>query len=215
MWENERKTSVVIVDDHPIVIQGIKALVQQAHDLHFAGYFENGKSFLEFLGQNKTDVVLLDITLPDLNGLELCREVRKMAPETRIIALSNHSERSIITQMIQNGAAGYLLKNASAEEITSCIHDVLSGKVAFSREVNEILARHSTDAVGVPELTRREKEILQLIAQGQTSNEIAEKLFISPFTVETHRRNLMQKFEVKNVVSLIRVATDCGFIVNV
>ena len=114
-------------------------------------------------------------------------------------------------QMLQNGASGYLLKNVSVQELTSCIYEALNGEVAFSKAVKEILARPSAnDLKGIPQLTKREKEVLQLIAEGKTTALMAKHLFVSPLTIETHRRNLLQKFEVKNVASLIKIAADQG-----
>lgn len=207
MPEEKNKASLAIVDDHPIVMQGLQMLLMHEKDIRIAGSFTTGAGFLAFLKENKVDIVLLDITLPDTNGIDLCREIKMISPETCVLALSNHSERSIIMQMLQNGAGGYLLKNASAEELISCVNEALNGVITFSQAVKEIMVRPSmADLKGVPQLTRREKEILQMIAEGKTTTSIAEQLSLSPLTIETHRRNLMQKFEVKNVAALVRLA---------
>jgi DNA-binding NarL/FixJ family response regulator len=211
MLLKENAITVAIVDDHPIVIEGLQKLLLGDERLAVAGSFTLGGDFLSFLrnGETPVNIVLLDIKLPDISGIQLCREIKLISPATCVLALSNHNERSIIMQMLQNGASGYLLKNASAAELTACINEALSGTITFSAEVKEIIARPSMHELkNIPPLTKREKEILLLIADGKTSADIAAQLFLSPLTVETHRRNLMQKFEVKNVAALIKIAVQ-------
>ncbi|WP_199139158.1 response regulator transcription factor [Pedobacter sp. ASV12] len=205
------KITLAIVDDHPIVVEGLKLLLLDKPHIDMVGSFHTGESFLKFLNGVIVDIVLLDITLPDKNGLDLCKEIKQKHPETNIIILSNHSERSIIMQALQHGASGYLLKNASANELMDCLNTAIRGQVALSEEVKGIMARPSTIMPqGFPTLTAREKEILPLIAEGLTTADIGHKLFISPLTIETHRRNLMQKFGAKNVAELIKLATLHG-----
>lgn len=207
------KIALAIADDHPVVIEGLQKLLENREHIRIAGCFTTGASIMDFLKNNRADIVLLDITLPDANGMDLCKEIKQLSPSTCVLALSNHSERSIIMQMLQNGASGYLLKNASGEELMSCINEALSGQVTFSREVKEIIARPGVNELKqMPQLTRREKEILQLISDGKTTVGIAEELSLSPLTVETHRRNLLQKFEVKNVAALIKTAAQQGLL---
>jgi DNA-binding NarL/FixJ family response regulator len=212
LQHNELKT-LAIVDDHPVVMEGIQKLLENKSTIRVAGCFTTGSSFMEFLQHNKVDIVLLDIALPDISGMDLCREIKRTHPETSVLALSNHSERSIIMQLLQNGASGYLLKNASAGELLHCINEALEGQVTFSKEVKEIIARPSAHQLkAIPQLTKREKEILHLISEGMTTAGIASQLSVSPLTVETHRRNLLQKFEVKNVAALIKVAVQQGLV---
>jgi DNA-binding NarL/FixJ family response regulator len=201
---------LVIVDDHPIVIQGLSALLQGEDDLHIAGTFTTGNAFLAFLKERpQVDIVLLDITLPDINGVEVCKEIKKLSPETKVLIISNHSERSIIMQMLQQGASGYLLKNASSEELVRCVHDVLAGRIALSAEVTAIMTRPlQNELKNIPHLTKREIQVLGMIAEGRTSASIAEELCVSQFTVETHRRNLMQKFDANNTAALIKMAAE-------
>lgn len=201
--------NIVIVDDHPIVIQGLKMMLENQKYFHIAGTFNDGAEIRNFIKTNEADIVLLDITLPDSNGIELCAEIKKMRPETSVIMLSNRSERSIIMQCIQNGASGYLLKNATIDELHSCIRGALSGNIVFCNEVKEIISKPSQNELsGIPRLTKREKEILKLLTEGKTSVAIAEELFLSPLTVDTHRKNIIQKFQVKNVAELINVAVQ-------
>ncbi len=201
--------NIALVDDHPIVIQGLKMMLEAEKYFNVCGSFVDGSGILSYLKTNEADIVLLDITLPDINGIELCREIKKISQNTSIIMLSNRSERSIIMQCIQNGASGYLLKNATVEELTSCIKGALSGNIVFCNEVKEIISKPSqSELQEIPRLTKREKEILKLLTEGKTSAVIADQLFLSPLTVDTHRKNIMQKFKVKNVAELITVATQ-------
>lgn len=201
------KLLTVIVDDHPIVVEGLRTLLKNEHNLKIVGSFHNGTDLLHYIQTNRVDLVLLDVTLPDINGMELCQMIKKVSLNTIILILSNHTERSIIMQTIQNGASGYLLKNSSLDELRKCISESVQGNICYSREVMEIISRPTKNELrSAPQLTRREKQILSLLAQGKTSQVIANELFLSPLTVDTHRRNLIQKFEVKNVAELITVA---------
>lgn len=203
------KIDIVIVDDHPIVIQGLKIMLENEKYFHITATFNDGAGIRNFMKSNEADIVLLDITLPDSNGIELCADIKRTSPKTSVIMLSNRSERSIIMQCIQNGASGYLLKNASVEELHSCIRGALSGNIVFCDEMKEIISRPTqNDISGIPRLTKREKEILKLLTEGKTSAAIAEELFLSPLTVDTHRKNIIQKFQVKNVAELINVAVQ-------
>ena len=213
MLQDKGVITLAIVDDHPVVIEGLLKLLDHTDHLRVAGCFTTGAAFIEFMKTSKVDIVLLDISLPDKNGMDLCKEIKMTSPATCVLVLSNHSERSIIMQVLQNGASGYLLKNASSAELTACIREALSGQITFSKEVKEIIARPSAHELkGIPQLTKREKEILHLISEGVTTTGIAEQLSLSPLTIETHRRNLLQKFEVKNVAALIRIAVQQGLI---
>ncbi|MBW8683850.1 response regulator transcription factor [Chitinophaga rhizophila] len=206
---SDKRAKLVIVDDHLIVLEGLQKLLQNAANITVEGTFTTGAAFLTFLEQHSVDIVLLDISLPDTNGIDLCREIKKLSPATIVLALSNHNERSMVLQMLQQGASGYLLKNIAGDELIVCIQEALNGEMTFSQAVKEIMSRPSVaELKGIPRLTKREKEILQLIAEGQTTPDIAATLHLSPLTVETHRKSLLQKFEVKNVALLIRMAVE-------
>jgi len=206
----EKQIKVIIVDDHPIVLQGFEYMLQDIADIQFAGKFADATTMLHYLQHHTIDVVLLDINLPDKNGIDVCAEIQQINPETRVIAISNINEYSIIQRMLDSGACGYLLKNASADEVISCIWKVVSGQIALSRSIQDIFIGHKTG--DLPVITRREKEVLTLLAAGLSSVEIGEKIFISPLTVESHRRNLLQKFKVTNVAALIHQATEMKYI---
>ena len=200
---------IIIIDDHPVVLQGFRYLLEDITEIMVVGCFTTALDGLAFLSANNVDIVLLDINLPGMNGMDACIEIKKHHPHTRILAISNNNERGIVMRMLQNGASGYILKNASVEELLACIKDALHDRLVLSAQIKNILAHVSTkDMVATPRLTRREKEVLKLVAEGMTTAAIAEQLFISPLTVETHRRNLMQKFEVNNTASLIRMAAE-------
>ncbi|MGB5556062.1 MAG: response regulator transcription factor, partial [Flavobacteriaceae bacterium] len=172
-------------------------------------FFTNGRDTLAYLEKEKVDVVLLDVNLPDINGVEMVKLILDIRATIGVLGLSTYSEPSIINQMIKNGVKGYLLKNATADELVNAISQVHQGRFYFGSEVQKILADSvSQESKDLPKLTRRETHILRLIAEGKTTNTIAEELFISPLTVETHRRNLMQKLEVSNAASLIKIAVE-------
>ncbi|WP_291913878.1 response regulator transcription factor [Chitinophaga sp. CB10] len=210
---SSKEITISIVDDHPVVLEGLHKLLSASPGLTVTACYTTASECLEAMELQPTDILLLDINLPDMKGAALCKAIKTIAPATHILAFSNHSERSLILQLLQNGASGYLLKNASAEELIHCIQEAHNGLITFSKAVREIMARPSAlDLQGTPQLTTREKEILQLISDGKTTPQIASQLNLSPMTVETHRKNLMHKFQSKNVAALIKAAITQGFI---
>lgn len=215
MYSKIKFVKIAIVDDHPIVVEGLQRILVQDLQVERLLQYSSGEELINYLNEfpSSVDIVLMDITLPGMDGVETCKAVKKISPDTLIIAFTNHSQRSVVLQMLENGATGYLLKTASPKEIGDCIADVFEGKVSFSKEVAAVMARPSQEGLqSMPRLTKREKEILRLIAAGKTSAEIGVLLFISTPTVETHRRNIMQKFDVKNVASLIKIVVEHGVI---
>ena len=197
----------MIIDDHLMVIEGLKALLAGYRHIHVASSFTHGQEALVFLETNVTDVVLLDVSLPDINGIEMCRRIRTHYPTTKVLGLSTYGEPSIINQMIEHRVSGYLLKNATADELVRAIYCVYQNQRYFDAEIQKVLdSMVPKSSEAPPRLTRREKEIIQRIADGQTTHQMAEALFISPLTVETHRRNLMKKMRVSNSASLIKLA---------
>jgi two-component system nitrate/nitrite response regulator NarL len=198
------KISVMIVDDHLMVLEGMKALLSNIDYIEIAGTAGNAFEAMDMLKQKKVNVAILDINLPDVNGIELCKKIKKEYPTIQVLAMSTFKERSYISQMIQSGASGYLVKSASKEEITEAILCADEGKLYLSLDINNVSL--SQVASEIPVLSRREKEVLQLIADGLTNNQIAQKLFISLHTVDTHRKNLLAKFNVNNTAILIKTA---------
>lgn len=192
-----------IVDDHPIVLEGLVQLFKTALHIKVTGKFSTALETLEHVKKNGLDVILIDIFLKDDNGLELILEIKKKYPSIFCIAISSQAERSFVLQALQNGASGYLLKDSSLEEILINVQKAMNGEIVFSKEIKERILLGENNPPKIPKLTRREKEIITLLADGKSSNEIAEKLFLSFLTVQTHRRNILHKLEVKNVAELI------------
>ena len=203
---------ILIIDDHPLVIDGVATMVKAVDYLEVMGACKSGRDAIEFLSVNEPDIILLDISLPDIDGLELCSQIRKINKTVKIIGLTSTNEAGIITQFLAKGGNGYLLKNMEREELISAIDEVLNDKIFLSKAANQkILEQYHTvnDALkSTPVLTRREKEIMQLLYEGLTGPQIAEKLFLSPFTVETHRKNLMQKLNVNSTQLMLRYAKE-------
>ena len=202
-------TKIFIVDDHYMVIEGIRSLLQNEKSVEWMGHAMNAASCLAFLNKELPDVILMDINLPDINGIDLCKEVKTKYPSVFIIGLSTFNQQSFIQKMMDNGASGYVLKNATQEELTSAIETVMKGKTYLSEEASHTLRKDNAASIV---LTRREKEVLELIADGMTNAEIAQKLFISVTTVDTHRKNLLAKFETKNTAALIKIAVSRGYL---
>lgn len=194
----------VIVDDHPIVISGISGLLSDLENVEIVEKFESGITLLEYIEENKVDLILMDIFLPVINGVDLCKTIKQKHPKIVIIGMSSQSERSLVMQFIQNGGNGYILKNASFEEFKNCIYKAIEGEIVFSEEVKTIISQPlSEDLERVPGLSRRERDIALLLSQGKSTQEIADDLFLSFLTVQTHRRNILQKYKMKNVAELI------------
>lgn len=197
------KIKVFVVDDHYMVIEGIRSLLQNENDIEWMGHATNAVSCLAFLKQQLPDIILMDVNLPDVSGIELCKQVRQQYPSVFVLGLSTFNQQPIIRNMLENGASGYVLKNATKEELLEAAKAVMAGKSYLSFDV--ALSLRKTDDE-LPIITRREKEILLLIAEGLTNAEIAEKLFISIPTVNTHRKSLLNKFNVNNTATLIKQA---------
>jgi len=202
---------VFIIDDHPIVLEGLQKLLESRENIEVTGIYDEGEAALAALDVQVPDAMLMDINLPDINGILLCQKVRHKCPSVKIIALSVHNERTVIMGILQSGASGYVLKNAIGEDIISALHAAMDGQIYLCRGTQKVLnSGESSDLKEVPRLTRREKEILELIGRGYTTQQIAGELFISTHTVESHRKNLMEKFGVPNTATVIKMATDFG-----
>jgi two-component system, NarL family, nitrate/nitrite response regulator NarL len=205
------KTNILLVDDHSMVIEGMKSILAQMPLVQVKATAGNAFEAIAALRENKIDIAFVDINLPDISGIELCTKIKNEFPDVHVLGLSTFKQRSYVSQMIANGASGYLLKSAGKEEIEEAIAAILSGKMYFSADINNTKAEPVSEDK-VPTLTRREKEILQLIAEGLTTNQIADKIFVSHYTVETHRKNLLSKFEVGNSALLIKTAVQFGLL---
>ena len=203
---------ILIIDDHPLVSDGITLMLKDESWLQIIATAKNGISALDILKNNTPEIILLDISLPDTDGLQLCSIIRRENSYSKILGLTSTNEASIITQFLHNGGNGYLLKNMERADLLEAIQKVLGGKIYLSKAANEkVLEQFSSlhNAINaVPVLTRREKEILLLVNDGLNGPQIAERLILSPFTVETHRKNMLQKFNVTNTTMLLKVARE-------
>jgi DNA-binding NarL/FixJ family response regulator len=198
-----------IVDDHYMVIEGVHTMMQNEPIIEWMGHATNADSCLFFLKNHRPDVILMDISMPGKSGIELCTEVTKEYPGIAIIALSTFNQGSYITKMLDNGAMGYVLKNASKAELMEAIESTASGKRFLSFEAAAVMRKSEQRGII---LSRREKEVLALVADGLTNGEIAEKLFIGITTVISHRKNIMEKLEAGNTAILIKKAYEGGYI---
>ena len=208
---NLDKIKIIVVDDHPMVIEGMKAMLNQIRYVELCATASNAYEAMEKVKENQPDLVITDINMPEISGVELTSKLKKEFPNLKIIGMSTFNERSYIAQMIQNGADGFLVKSASKEEIETAIWSVLGGKMHLSSDAG-ISTSEQKELKNQPTLTSREKEILTLISEGFTNPQIAEKLFISLYTVETHRKNLLSKFNTNNTASLIKIAATNGLL---
>lgn len=199
---------VYIVDDHSVVIEGIYALLQHEKEIEVSGYALNGNNCLQYFTTNNADIILMDISLPDINGVDLCRVIKTTYPGIMVVALSTFNQGSYIRKMMENGASGYLLKNSNRQEIIDAIKTAYSGKTYLSFDAGKALITNTDIETNLPPLTKREKEVLAHIAEGLTNLEIAQILFISVDTVDSHRKNLHSKLNVKNTAMLIRFAVE-------
>jgi DNA-binding NarL/FixJ family response regulator len=208
--------NVVIVDDHLLILKGLKEMLKASDNINVVAVFSDGKTLLDYLETNQPDILLLDINIPNINGLDICKKVALKYSNIKILALTNYNENSIVKNMMRNGAKGYLLKNCSQQELIESIHTVYQGGNYFSKEIENQLVKDSIESKKnnsfMPKLTRREKEVLIEISAEKTNQEISECLFISVKTVESHRNNLLQKFGVKNTAGLIKEALIKGYI---
>ncbi|HUC81332.1 MAG TPA: response regulator transcription factor [Flavisolibacter sp.] len=202
---------IFIVDDHYMVIEGIHSLLQHETHLEWMGHAMNAESCLAFLRNRQPELIFMDINLPDKSGIDLCKEVKQKYPSVFIIGLSTFNQQSFISRMMENGASGYVLKNASKDELLLAIQMVMRGRIYLSHEAAMTADKKSSDA---PVLTRREKEVLELIADGLTTQEIADKLFVSATTIDTHRKNLLTKLDVPNVAALVKMAMKLQLLGN-
>lgn len=205
------KIKIIIVDDHPMVLEGMKSMMAQISFVELIGLAADAYQTMELLKIKLPDVLITDINLPEISGIELTAKIKKEFPAVKIIAMSTFKERSYISQMIQNGALGYLVKSASREEIEEAILSAYEGKLFLSVDVN-MQAGEKEEMDKIPVLSSREKEVLLLIADGLTNPQMAAKLFISLHTVDSHRKNLLTKFNVNNTASLIKMAAKYNLI---
>ena len=210
-----KSIEIVLADDHKIVIDGIKAILKSENKLRIVRECGNGREVLEFLESMGTvDVVILDINMPEMDGIECATQIKRKWPQQRILILTMYNDPQLIKKMMEVGADGFVLKNTGKSELMEAIDKIMQGQTYFGRDVTESLAKsfQKQNPEGRIQLTRREKEVLRLLFEGMTSQDIANKLFISSHTVDSHRKNLLSKFNAKNTTSLLREAGKMGIV---
>ncbi len=206
---------IIIADDHKIVRTGIKSMLEKEHNLVIIGEAENGRDAVKIVCELKPDIVLMDIGMPQLNGIEATKQISEAKINTKIIALSMHSDKHFIIGMFKAGASGYLLKDCAYNELIDAINTVYNKKIYLSKEITGIVINELVGLLAGGNdqgnlLSSREKEILQLIAEGIPTKIIAEKLFLSSKTIETHRKNIMDKLEIHTIPELTKYAVRVG-----
>lgn len=200
---------IYIVDDHQMLIDGLKALLSDEKHISLVGENTSAKVALKEVGEYRPDIVLTDINMPEMDGIELTREIKKQQPEVKVIALSMYGERETISDMLKAGVSAYILKNTGKQELLKAIEKVASGGTFFSDEVSaEMMRTYPEQAAKEISLSQREIEVIELIAQEYTNARIAEALFISERTVETHRKNIFRKTDTKSVIGLLKYCVD-------
>jgi len=207
---------LVIADDHKMFVDGIDSILKGEKDLKVIGRCFDGPSVLEMLKKKKVDIILLDVNLPGLNGIEVCKAIKSKFPTVKVLAISMFNEQSYVTEILNNGASGYILKNTGRDELIKAIKTVNEGQSYFSKDVTQTimkgLMKHrkgsSYNTKLVPKISRREKEVLELIVKEHTTQEIANQLFISLKTVESHRSSLLAKLNARNSAGLVRIAME-------
>lgn len=203
--------TILVADDHSVVRLGLTSILNSVPTFKVVAEASSGREAVELYKQYKPDVCFLDITMPELDGIDACREILALNEEARIIMMTIHLDEKYLNEVLEAGAAGYMLKSSGKDEIIDNIHRVLNNERVFSKAVSDMITTSFLQRNRTPDksrteskLTRREKEILKYIVDGKTNQEIAETLSISPRTVETHRSNLMHKMGVKNIAALVK-----------
>ncbi len=208
---------IILVDDHAIVRDGLKALIEDRSGFEIVGQADTGREAINLCQELKPDMIIMDVGMPDLNGIEATRLIVREHPGIKILALSMHTRKRFVLEMLKAGALGYLLKNSAFKELSDALDNVIAGKPYISPErttvvLSELAAGPSGSDSRTTDLTAREREILQLLAEGKRSKKIAQELHISIKTVQTHRRNIMEKLDIRNLPDLTRYAIQEGLI---
>ncbi len=206
------KTRILLADDHEIVRQGLRSLLEN-DGFEICGEFSNGREAVDGVKQLKPDVAILDISMPELNGVEATQQIARQFPDSRVIVMTMHDSEELARKVLEAGARGYVLKSDAARDLTQAVKSVLKGQPFFSGKISEMLLRGYLDGgrsvqpeSALPSLTPREREVVQLLAEGKSSKEVASILGTSPATVETQRAKIMQKLDLHSVTDLVRYA---------
>ena len=217
----KHKKTVLIVDDHPLFREGLKAIIERDSKFEVVGEAGRGREGLRMAKKLKPDLVLADISLPDQSGIQLTREIRSLLPDTRVMIVSMHSKIDYIAEAFQAGATGYVVKESASERLMNGLENVSKGQYFLDSSVSHEVVKKLMESPGKEAkitdgaygtLTPREQEVMRLLAEGFSTKEAAEKLFISPKTIENHRNNIMHKLDLHSTVELIRYAAKLGVI---
>lgn len=211
------KMKVIVADDHQLFREGLVNLLEGDEKIQVIGQAENGQIALEKVMELKPDILLTDIAMPGMNGMEATRQLKKQMPELKIIALSMHSDKQFVKGMLEAGTDAYLLKNCTHQQLLEAVHTVFNGKKYLSEDITEMVISGYLDGPNAPDdkydqLSEREKEIFLLLAEGVPTREIGEKLFISVKTVGTHKQNILEKLDLKNNSDIVKYALKRGLI---
>jgi DNA-binding NarL/FixJ family response regulator len=208
------KIRILLADDHAVVRQGFKMILAAQPDMEIVGEAGNGREALDLAGQLQPDVIVMDVAMPELNGIEATRRVADLSPRSRVLALSMHKDSVYVREILRAGARGYLLKDSISSDLLAAVRAVSRGEGYLSPGVSDAVLndyrRHVTDPIDL--LTSREREVLQMIAEGKTNKEVATVLNLSVYTVDAHRGRIMEKLNVHSVTDLVRFAVRCGLV---
>jgi two-component system response regulator NreC len=208
------KIRILLADDHAVVRQGFKMILAAQPDMEIVGEAGNGREALDLAGQLQPDVAVMDVAMPELNGIEATRRLADISPRTRVLALSMHKDSVYVRETLRAGARGYLLKDSGANDLVAAVRAVASGEgylsPAVSNAVLDDYRRHVTNPIDL--LSSREREVLQMIAEGKTNKEIATVLNLSVYTVDAHRGRIMEKLNLHSATDLVRFAVRAGLV---
>ena len=209
-------TKILLADDHKITREGLRSLLEKQSDMEVVAEAEEGHEAVRLVREIHPDIAIMDVTMPDLNGIEATQKIVSECPNVKVIALSMHSDTLFVTEMLKSGASGYLLKDCAFEELTRAIHTVLDGKLYLSPAISDVVVDgylhrlSENNSVDSDVLSHREREVLQMLAEGKSTKQVALKLHISVKTVETHRRQMMHKLDIYSVAELTKYAIRKG-----
>ncbi|MBN1288241.1 MAG: response regulator transcription factor [Actinobacteria bacterium] len=211
-----KTTTIIIADDHKVFRQGLRSLLCSSEEIQVIGEAENGLEAVELCDELDADIIIMDIGMPEMNGLLAVKELTRRKQRTRAVILSTHLKKSYVVEALKSGAKGYVLKDSAFEDVVAAIEAVIDGETYLSPRVTSlaigsILAEEELSGNQLDTLSCREQEVMQLVVEGKTNKEIAETLFISPKTVDNHRASIMRKLDVHDVASLVKYSIRAGF----
>ena len=210
--KNTNEINIILVDDHKLLRAGLKNIIEQRSNMHIIGEASDGREAIKICSKLLPDVLVIDVAMPGLNGIEAAKQIQKDHPNIKIIGLSMHSSKQFIQGMFKAGAFGYLLKDGDADELIIAITTVMENKKYLSKDINQefLTLLRNGETIEKVKLSTREKEVLQLIAEGKSSKEIGEILFLSPKTIDVHRNNIMKKIDLHTIPELTKYAIQKG-----